>query len=177
MSHLKVCNIRWAHISQQTALALTELTFLRWSREILPCLSALLSPPPHQLTSPMKSPLCPLNAAFCLCLHVKELRALLCITEIEERVRAKERGKEVIHFSAASLSANPHKHFPTYWARCRKLGDQCHITDFARPLLCMQDACDLEELHVSNPELPCKVMRMTTRRAYSTTANKHFFSS
>lgn len=39
----------------------------------------------------MKSPLCPLNAAFCLCLHVKELRALLCITEIEERVRAKER--------------------------------------------------------------------------------------
>ena len=70
----------------------------------------------------------PLNAAFCLCLHVKELRAPLCITEIEgetgrgeggEREREREREREeAIHFSAASLSANPHNHSWCVYALC-----------------------------------------------------------
>lgn len=75
-----------------------------------------------EIAAPPPSP----NAAFCLCLHVKELRALLCITEIEGREKPRgERETGVIHPSDASLSlslsANPSTlpmcvcaHFTTY---------------------------------------------------------------
>lgn len=47
---------------------------------------------PHQLTSPMSSVFL-MQLFACVCTK-KDLRALLCITEIEERVRAKVRERE-----------------------------------------------------------------------------------
>ena len=74
----------------------------------------------HRLTSPAKSLLSLLNAAFCSSLHVKELRAFLCFTLRLQKER------EAVQPSPEPAPSNNHKHTSAYTQTFRHT---CLVTD------------------------------------------------